>query len=270
MNCRSNPAFQNNCLGEAKPFWKMPRIPSPFFRFKQFAVWHDRSALKVCTEACILGAYADVAGAERALDIGTGTGLLALMAAQRNTELYTDAVEIEEQNYIQAVNNVAHSPFAGRISVHHSSIQEWSDRKANTALYTYDLAYDLIISNPPFFANHLRSPDQARNRALHSDTLTLEELAISVNRLLSKKGRFVVLLPAYETQLLTVIAAREGLWPTRQLEVFQRPDRPLFRMITTFERHFAESVPETLYIHHSDGTYSDGFQTLLKEYYLIF
>lgn len=248
----------------------MSRVSSPFFRFKQFTVWHDRSALKVCTEACILGAYAEVTGAVRGLDIGTGTGLLALMAAQRNTAIHIDAVEIEEQNYLQAVNNVAQSPFAEQIAIHHTTIQEWAGRKENPIQTLDVLPYDLIISNPPFFANHLRSPDQARNRALHTDTLTLEELAASVRRLLSADGRFVVLLPARETQLLAEVAAREGLWPTRRLEVFQRSDKPLFRMITTFERHDTQSVTETLYIHHPDGTYSDAFRALLKEYYLIF
>lgn len=248
----------------------MPRVPFPFFRFKQFTVWHDRSALKVCTEACILGAYAQVTGAERVLDIGTGTGLLALMVAQRNAEMHIDAVEIEEQNHLQAVDNVAQSPFAERISIHHTSIQDWTRRFVNLLQTTDALHYDLIISNPPFFANHLRSPDQARNRALHTDTLTLEELVTSVGRLLTDRGRFVVLLPAYESQLLIEVATREGLWPTHRLQVFQRPGKPLFRVITTFERHHAESVIETLYIHHLDGTYSDDFRKLLRDYYLIF
>ncbi len=246
----------------------MPRTPAPYFRFKQFTVWHDRSALKVCTEACILGAYVKVTGATRALDIGTGTGLLALMAAQRNPLMRIDAVEIEEQNYLQAVDNVAQSPFAERIAVHHTAIQDWT--RGNENLTSNFSDYDLIISNPPFFANHLRSPSAARNRALHTDTLSLEELVDSVARLLAVEGRFVVLLPAYETQLLTEIAASAGLWPTRQLRIFQRPDKPLFRMITTFERHHTESILESLYIHHLDGSYSEEFRTLLKEYYLIF
>ncbi|WP_428660981.1 tRNA1(Val) (adenine(37)-N6)-methyltransferase [Runella sp.] len=241
----------------------MPRVPSPFFRFKQFTVWHDRSALKVCTEACILGAYADVTSVKQALDIGTGTGLLALMAAQRNTLMHIDAVEIEAQNYLQAIDNVAQSPFAERIAVHHACIQDWSFMNTGER-------YDLIISNPPFFSNHLHSPSQVRNRALHTDTLSLFELVVSVKRLLSTEGRFVVLLPPYETQLLTEIAAESGFWPTRQLQVFQRSDKPLFRMITTFERKHAEPIPETLYIHRLDGAYSDDFRALLREYYLIF
>lgn len=246
----------------------MPRTPAPYFQFKKFTVWHDRSALKVCTEACILGAYVKVTDAARALDIGTGTGLLALMAAQRNHLMHIDAVEIEEQNYLQAVDNVAQSPFTERIAVHHTAIQDWPRENENLTSKFSD--YDLIISNPPFFANHLRSSSAARNRALHTDTLSLEELLDSVARLLAVEGRFVVLLPAYETQLLTEIAAGAGLWPTRQLQVFQRHDKPLFRMITTFERHHTESVVESLYIHHLDGSYSDEFRTLLKEYYLIF
>jgi tRNA1Val (adenine37-N6)-methyltransferase len=107
----------------------MPRVPTPFFRFKQFTVWHDRSALRVCTEACILGAYAEVGGVTNALDIGTGTGLLALMMAQRNTQMRIDAVEIDEQNVEQALENVAQSPFLERISVHQAAVQDWDKEK---------------------------------------------------------------------------------------------------------------------------------------------
>ncbi len=246
----------------------MPRVPSPFFRFKQFTVWHDRSALKVCTEACILGAYTDGFGAVRALDIGTGTGLLALMLAQRNPTLYIDGVEIEAQNYRQAVDNVTQSPFADRIAIHHCAIQDWSaTNRPGTASVS---AYDLIVSNPPFFDRHLRSPNQARNLALHTDTLSLNELMASVTRLLAKDGRFVVLLPPYETQHLIEIATAFEIRPVRQLHIFQRPDKPLFRIITTFERRNADSLTETLYIHDQDGQYSEGFRTLLKDYYLIF
>jgi tRNA1Val (adenine37-N6)-methyltransferase len=243
----------------------MPRIPTPFFRFKQFTVWHDRSALRVCTEACILGAYAEVKEVNNALDIGTGTGLLALMIAQRNANMHVDAVEIEEQNVEQAVENVAQSPFLKRISVFQAAIQNWE--KPETP---HSSKYDLIISNPPFFDKHLLSPREERNRALHTETLSLSDLALSVARLLADTGHFVVLLPPLETQRLTDFLTPLGLHPTRQLHIFSRPGKPVFRKITTFERKKKGFFTETLYIHDEDGTYSDDFRTLLKEYYLIF
>ena len=170
----------------------MPRIPAPFFCFKQFAVWHDRSALRVCTEACILGAYAEVTDVTHALDIGTGTGLLALMIAQRNAKMQIDAVEIEAQNVEQAIENVIQSPFLKRISVVQAAIQNW--RKPESP---HSSKYDLIISNPPFFDKHLLSPREERNRALHTETLSLSDLALSVARLLADTGRFFVLLPPF-------------------------------------------------------------------------
>lgn len=255
----------------------MARISTPFFRFKQFTVWHDRSALRVCTEACILGAYADVMGVKSALDIGTGTGLLALMMAQRNAKMHVDAVEIEAQNVEQALDNVEKSPFGEQISVHQAAIQDWKQIKKMThsLLLTPDCLshssqYDLIISNPPFFDKHLLSPREERNRALHTETLSLGDLASTVARLLMEFGRFVVLLPPYETQRLTDFLAVYGIWPMRQLHIFSRQGKPIFRKITTFERKKTEPFTETLYIHDSDGKYSDGFRTLLKEYYLIF
>lgn len=254
----------------------MPRVPTPFFRFKQFTVWHDRSALRVCTEACILGAYAEVGGVTNALDIGTGTGLLALMMAQRNTQMHIDAVEIDEQNVEQAVENVAQSPFLERISVHQAAIQNWNKEKTphSSLLTTGSLPhfshYDFIISNPPFYAKHLLSPREERNRALHTETLSLSDLASNVARLLAENGRFVVLLPPHETQRLTDFLAVCGLWPTQQLHIFSGQGRPIFRKITTFERKKTEPFIETLYIHDADGKYSEGFRALLKEYYLIF
>jgi len=238
----------------------MPRKSTPFFRFKQFTVWHDQSVLRVCTEACILGAYTELAGASHALDIGTGTGLLGLMLAQKKSDLKIDAVEIEQQNYEQALENVRQSPFSANISVFHTPIQAWEN----------PAKYDLIISNPPFFAKHLLSPNEKRNRALHAAALSLEDLAISVVQLMKEKGRFVVLLPPNETQQMIDVFSTLTLYPTRQLSIFSRPDKPLFRQITTFERRESDILKETLYIHDLDGPYSSDFRVLLKDYYLIF
>ncbi|MEZ4904513.1 MAG: methyltransferase [Spirosomataceae bacterium] len=232
----------------------------PFFDSSNLRVWHDRCALRVCTEACILGAYTELASAHHALDIGTGTGLLALMLAQRNANLTIDAIEIEQQHVEQALENVKQSPFSERISVFHEAIQTW-EKVAK---------YDLIVSNPPFFAKHLRSSNAMRNSALHTETLSLQDLAFSVTRLLAQEGRFVVLLPPTETQRLMTIFAPLALYPTHQLAIFSHPSKPLFRQITTFEYRKSDVLNETLYIHDLEGQYSSHFQTLLKDYYLIF
>jgi tRNA1Val (adenine37-N6)-methyltransferase len=248
----------------------MPRVPAPFFRFKQFTVWHDRSSLKVCTEACILGAYTNVRGSQRALDIGTGTGLLALMIAQRNASMAIEAIEIEKQNFEQATENVAQSRFSAQIRVYQGAIQDWKKSQSAHQHLLETEKYDLIVSNPPFFDKHLLSKREERNRALHTETLSLPDLAASVVRLLAAEGRFVVLLPPYQTQILTELLAAYGLWPTHQLQIFRRESKPIFRQITTFEASKKTTASENLYIHDDDGKYSDGFRTLLKEYYIIF
>lgn len=238
------------------------RTKNPFFRFKQFTVWHDQSALKVCTEACILGAYVSVEGVRYGLDIGAGTGLLSLMMAQRNRAIEISAVEIDEASYRQATMNVQQSDFGSQIKLYHSSIQDWEPKHSGL--------YELIVSNPPFFTNHLPSTHQRRNRALHTETLTLEELWESVMRLIAPKGRFVVLLPPYETQRLIEMANKMAFVPVRQCNVYQKPDKPLFRQITTFERDFRPCEVQDLYIHNVDGTYAQSFKDLLQDYYLNF
>ncbi|MCU0339983.1 MAG: methyltransferase [Spirosomaceae bacterium] len=239
----------------------MPRPKNPFFRFQQFTVWHDQCALKVCTEACILGSYVPVSTAQKVLDVGTGTGLLALMMAQRNPHLSIDAIEIDEASARQAVQNISQSPFSEQIRVEKSAIQTWQ---------AASFGYDLIVSNPPFFANHLRASDAARNRALHTETLSLEDLATAINKFLAANGHFVVLLPPYQTQQLTDILADLSLYPAVQLQVFQQPQKPMFRQITTFIRNKVACTTQTLYIHEANGGYSEAFRELLKDYYLIF
>jgi len=236
----------------------MPRLKSPFFRFKQFVVWHNRTALKVCTEACILGAYADVAHCATILDIGTGTGLVALMAAQRAQNAQIEAIEINPDAAQQARENVQLSPFGARIAVHQVALQDfWPPR-----------LFDLIVCNPPFFNNHLCSPQMARNLALHTQTLSFEDLAEAARRLLGQEGRFVVLLPKYETALFGKMASHKGFFQTRQLVIFQHIDAPIFRLITTFQKTNAPFVSEKFYIRQTNGAYSEDFRTLLNDYYL--
>jgi tRNA1Val (adenine37-N6)-methyltransferase len=238
----------------------MPRAKNPFFRFKDFTVWQHHTALKVCTEACILGAYAVVQNAIHVLDIGTGTGLLALMLAQRAPKAHIEAVEINAEAAQQALSNVQQSVYAAQIKVTQTAVQD----------FEYATKFDLIVCNPPFFSNHLLSAQHSRNAALHTQTLSFSELAAAVGRLLAPQGRFVVLLPAYQTTLFMQETARVGLFPTQQLTIFQKPNAPIFRLITTFEHTTQPYTPEMLYIHQPDGSYSDSFRALLQPYYLHF
>ncbi|GAB3495604.1 methyltransferase [Spirosoma knui] len=233
------------------------------FRFKQFTIQQDRTAMKVCTDACVLGAYANVTGT-RVLDIGAGTGLLALMAAQRNTTAVVDAVEVDESAYGQAVENVTNSPFADRIHVTHSRIQDF-------ALSDMYERYDCILTNPPFYTNHLRSPDAAVNRALHTDELPFSDLLEAVVQLLRTDGQWWVLLPPYETGKLTELAQAHGLSPHLQLSLRHQATKPVFRVITGFSLAQQQVTQDALTIYEPDGrTYTADFRELLRDFYLIF
>ncbi|MBC7893351.1 MAG: methyltransferase [Sphingobacteriaceae bacterium] len=217
--------------------------------------------MKVSTEACLLGAWAPIGNAERVLDIGTGTGLLALMLAQRQPAATIDAVEIDEAAARQAAENVAASPFADRIRVVKGTIQKYE---------AGDKKYDLIISNPPFYQQSLRSPDAARSGVLHATTLTFSDLLDAVDRLLAPDGKFVVLLPKHETRYLLVKAAGRGLCLHKQLRVYPQPDGQLFRQISVLGRRIQSVRFQDLCIHDSSGNYALEYVRLLKEFYLKF
>jgi tRNA1Val (adenine37-N6)-methyltransferase len=233
-------------------------MPNSFFQFKQFRIRQDRAAMKVCTDACVLGAWAEVNGATRLLDIGAGTGLLALMAAQQNADVKIDAVELDGEAYGQALENVEASPWPDRIRVVHTAIQT----------YGPGYRYDLIISNPPFFQNHLRRPDRSKNIALHDETLTLPELAQAVLRLLLPGGRFVVLLPPFQSRQTEGLMAGAGLFPTEKLHIYDYTGGKEIRIITTYTTGAQRFREWVLYIRDAENQYTEEYVRLLKPYYL--
>lgn len=236
-------------------------MPNNSFTFKHFTIHQNRCAMKVCTDACIFGASTDVENVKNILDIGTGTGLLALMLAQRS-EANIDAVEIEENAYNQAVNNVSESKFSDKITVFHQDIKSYSSPQG----------YDLIVSNPPFYQKSLQSPDSQANKALHAVELTLEALIDSVLRLLRPDGKFIVLLPPFEVEKLIRLAQKKELYLSKKILIRHDESKPIFRIIATFQNLQIHDYPEkTLEIHEKDSkTYSEDFRALLKDYYLIF
>ena len=225
--------------------------------------------MKVCTDACVLGAWSRIETGSRLLDIGTGTGLLALMAAQRNLTARVDAVELDAAAAQQARENVMNSPFASQIVVAQGRIQAFADTLPAQF-------YDHILTNPPFYTNSLRSPDSAVNRALHTDELPFPDLIDVVLRLLKKAGSWWVLLPPPESDGLVTMAQKVGLQPMRQLYLRHQPQKPVFRHLTEFRFTDAATSqtapqPDELSIYEPDGkTYSSDFRALLQPYYLIF
>lgn len=239
-------------------------MPKNSFTFKQFTINQDRCAMKVCTDACILGASTDVENVNNILDIGTGTGLLALMLAQKS-DAKIDAVEIDEDAYNQAIENVLASSFGTKINVFHQSIQTFIPLNGLGV-------YDLIISNPPFYQKSLKSIDNQVNKALHAVELSFEDLIDSVVRLLNIDGRFIVLLPPFEIEKLIKIAQKKGLYLSKKILIRHDDSKPIFRIIATFFRkQVLDYKEDTFVIHEKDGkTYSEQYRILLKDYYLIF
>ncbi|MGF1565749.1 MAG: tRNA1(Val) (adenine(37)-N6)-methyltransferase [Flavobacteriales bacterium] len=234
------------------------------FHFKQFSMHQDRCAMKIGTDGVLIGAWTAVeeSGKARVLDLGTGTGLVALMLAQRNRELVIDAIEIDDSAALQAQENVASSPFAGQITVQHSAVQEWKP----------DFRYDHIVSNPPFFNAKPVSPDARRTKARHDSSLPVSALAEAVGRLLNSGGRFSVVWPKEREAELETELACYGLHLERRCSVFPTGDKPCHRVLCTYVRAEPQEVlEETLVIEQwGRAGYSAGFLTLLKEYYLDF
>ena len=195
-------------------------LPRPFFmansyfRFKQFKVDQSDTAMKVCTEACVLGAVAEAPSPHRILDIGAGTGLLSLMLAQKYS-CPVDAVEIEEHAYRQATSNFGNSPWKERLTLFHSSIQEY--------MTTTSFLYDLIVCNPPFFTSHLTSENSAKNLALHNAALSQEALSQSIGGLLSQRGVCYLLLPPSESDNFDKVIVGKGLFLQGRTILYDRP-----------------------------------------------
>lgn len=196
------------------------------FRFKQFTIQQDRSALKVGTDAVLFGAWVDYAGADRILDIGTGTGVLALIAAQRNAEAQVHAIEIDDASAEQAAENAAASPWAGRIRVHRMDARRM---KA-------DAPFDLILCNPPYYSGTSPATEERGRVAKHSAELSFEELLKAVERLLAPDGRFAVIIPADREAEFVSGSAAIGLRPSRRCALRYVAHRPPKRVLLELRR----------------------------------
>lgn len=239
----------------------MPR--NNYFQFKQFRIVHERSAMKVGVDAVLLGSWVNVSGAERILDIGTGTGLIALMMAQRNQNAVVNAVEIEPEAFQEAIFNIKQSPWSDRASVQCCSFQEWTEKA--------DLNYDLIVSNPPFFGNGLKLPDENRAKARHSASLPLAELISGASGLLNQNGRIALVLPIESLHELKQLAVLNNLWIARLCRVKPNPQKPVFRILVELTNSECPVQEENMIIefekHHD---YTPEYKELTKDFYLKF
>lgn len=235
-------------------------MPNLAFHFKQFTIRHDRCAMKVGTDGVLLGAWVNTNQTQRILDIGTGTGLVALMLAQRSNA-QMDAIDIDEDASIQAKENIAASPFAGQIKVYKESLLSFSRKNGR--------CYDLIVSNPPYFNNALKSPEQKRSLARHADTLSLESLISDSKTILAPGGRIALILPADQEKQLTEIAQNNLLHIIRQTNVIPTIGGKKKRILVELSTLSKPDVSQQdLTIEIARHIYTPEYIALTREYYL--
>jgi tRNA1Val (adenine37-N6)-methyltransferase len=230
------------------------------FRFKQFEVEQADCAMRINTDGVLLGAIVTQLQPLYILDIGTGTGVIAMMLAQRFTEAKVTAVEIDGPAAFRAASNFERSPFAARLQVHHSDIKT----------YQSDDQYDLIVANPPYFVNDLKNPELRKGLARHADHHFFDALLRKVATILSQNGTFWVILPSKQAQELITNAVLFKLFPHKVIHVHSDATKPMFRQIICLGFSTAPLLQENFYIYSAAGVYTDAYKNLLKNFFLAF
>jgi len=239
----------------------MPR--NTYFQFKQFRIIQERSAMKVGMDGVLLGAWTKTSGAKRILDVGTGTGLIALMMAQKNHLAQIDAIEIDPEAFQEANLNVQESLWSNRMTLELCSFQKFTERTSRK--------YDLIISNPPFFKNGVKAPLESRSKARHSDSLPLCDLISGAVGLMVKNGKTALVLPIESLQELQQLADLNKLFISRLCRVKPNPVKPDFRILVELTNSECILQEEELMIefekHHD---YTPEYKKLTSDFYLKF
>lgn len=237
-------------------------MPNPFFSFKQFTIRQEEAPLKVTTDACLLGAYAKAFSPADILDIGSGTGILAIMAAQRFTKASVVGIEPDQAAANQARRNAANCPWKKRINIFNCRIQDF--------IKTSEKKYGLIICNPPYHKSHLLSKDKRVNLARHSLDLDFPELAFAVDKLIADNGMFYVIVPPGPFEVLEKEMTPFDMGLIDRLTIYNLPGKPVYRLIGGFSRIKTERVENTLLVMNEKKEYTADFRGLLKYFYLAF
>ena len=238
------------------------------FTFKQFKIQQDRCAMKVGTDGVLLGAWADIESAQNILDIGTGTGVIAVMLAQRsqNTEgVKIHGVEIDAVAADQAQENFKAAPFAERLAAFPLSIQDFAKKSP--------VKYDLIVSNPPFFTGGTLNSSGDKTNVRHTVKLPHGDLLNATRELLAQNGKFCVILPLIEGLRFIEIAATYGLHITERTDVRFKKEKPIERLLLTFEHHPKAIDQKELILQHStmgDRDFTEAYRELTKDFYTMF
>ena len=236
-------------------------MTSGSFSFKQFTINQDRCAFKVGTDGVLLGAYADVSDAGTILDIGTGTGLVALMLAQRSKAEIT-AIEPDFNSFEQACSNVRQSKWAERINIINTDLQNYRNNEEK---------FDLIVSNPPYFVDSLKNPDPLKALARHNITLGSNDLLNGISGLLAEKGRFQVIMPYVEGNIFIAEAQAYGFYCNDILKIKPMPTSPVRRMILAFSRNRCRPAEKFLTVEYGKRhDFTEEYINLTKDFYLKF
>lgn len=231
------------------------------FYFKNFTIDHGHNSLPITTEALVFGAFLaqNINDEICILEIGTGSGILPLMIAQK-CKVFIDSVEIDENAFKLACENVKNSTYSDKIGLFHTDIKSFEAIEK----------YDLIFTNPPFFQNHLKGKSKVQNLSKHNDSLSFEVLSAQVKRLLAKNGSFWVLLPPFELTKLTIELEKNGLFKSKELQIHHNQNKKVLRIIATFTYNIKIEHDFHFYIKDENELYTSQFTELLKDYYLNF
>ncbi len=234
------------------------------FKFKEFIVHQDKTAMKVGTDGVLLGAWCDLGEfPDTILDIGSGTGVISLMLAQRSDAMTIDAVEIDENAYEQTVENFEQSDWGDRLFCYNTSFNEFADEMAEE-----EEQYDVIVSNPPFYTDDFETENDARNKARFTSSLAFNDLLSGVSKILSDRGLFSVIIPFKEEASFIELAKKQGLFPKKVCRVRGNETSDIKRSLLSFSFEKKEVEEEELVIEKERHQYTDAYINLTKDFYL--
>lgn len=231
------------------------------FQFKEFTIQQDKTAMKVGTDGVLLGAWASIeTNPFSILDIGTGTGLIALQLAQRSVAEVIDAIEIDDNAYEQAVDNFENSPWSDRLFCYHAGLDEF--------VAEIEDQYDMIVSNPPFYTEDYKTESLQRDAARFTDSLPFEDLLEGVSKLLESSGTFHTIIPYKEQKHFMCLAEANGLFPNKICNVKGNPEADFKRSLLTFSFEKRTPIVEELIIEAARHQYTEAYISLTKNFYL--
>jgi tRNA1Val (adenine37-N6)-methyltransferase len=231
------------------------------FKFKQFEIQQNKAAMKVGTDGVLLGAWIKSTEPTKILDIGTGTGLIALMLAQKFIKSEIFAIEIDKEAYLQATENANNSNWNNRIKVINEDFLKFAHQT--------ELKFDIIVSNPPFFENQLLPPDKQRLIARHNLTLPFSKLIKSTSKLLTENGEFSVIIPNENYQNFIHLCSQNLLFCNEKTTIKHTPNKPPKRILLKFSKKISPIIESEIII-KKDSEFTEKYKQLTKDYYLIF